>query len=244
MFPPPWFFAPPEAWTGEIVRLPSDEALHATKVLRLRRGDEITVMDGAGTVGRGEVLSAGVDVRVRLLSSKAETPPRPRLVVYQGEAKGSKLDGLVERLAELGVAELWSYASERSIVRWDEVKTARLDRRWSQIARSAAKQSRNPFLLEPHAGLGWHDLVAKVEREPFALTLWEEASLPMRAALESTSDRIALIVGPEGGLTRDEAESLADAGAPLVSLGPRVFRTEDAAVVAAAGLLFHLGLIG
>lgn len=245
MFPPPWFYAPPEAWAGEVVRLPDDESVHATKVLRIRSGDEITVMDGAGTVGRGEILPAdGGSVRVRVLEAKAETPTRPRLVVYQGEAKGNKLDDVVERLAELGIAEIWSYSSERSVVRWDEVKTARLERRWGQIARSAAKQSRNAFVLEAHAGLAWDALVQRVAREPFALTLWEEASLPMRAALGPVAGRIALVVGPEGGLSRGEAEQLADAGAPLVSLGPRIFRTENAPVVAASALLFHLGLIG
>lgn len=243
-FPAPWFFAPPEAWAGEVVDLPDDEAHHALKVLRLHPGDEITITDGAGVVGRAELLPGDPRVRARLLTSKSETPLRPRLVIYQGEAKGNKLDTLVERLAELGVAEIWSYSSERSVVRWDEVKTARLEKRWRQLARSAAKQSRNAFLLEAHAGLSWDELVERVAREPLALTLWEEASLPMRAALGPAVERIAVVVGPEGGLTRDEAERLADAGAPLVSLGPRIFRTENAPVVAASALLFHLGLIG
>ena len=64
--------------------------------------------------------------------------------------------------------------------------------------------------------------------------LWEEASLPLRTALDGGGNRVALVVGPEGGLAREEAEALADAGAQLVSLGPRIFRTENASVVAAA----------
>lgn len=244
MYPPPWFFVPPDGWVGDIVRLPPDEARHAVKVLRIRPGDQMSVMDGAGTVARAEVIGSDDGLNARVLDSKTEDPPRPRVVIYQGEAKGSKLDDVVEKLGELGIAEMWSYGSTRSVVSWDELKRARLERRWEQIARSAAKQSRNPYLLEPHVGLTWEQLLRRISDESFALTLWEEASLPMRAALAPVAERIALIVGPEGGLTRSEAEQLADAGAPLVSLGPRIYRTENAPVIAASALLFHLGLIG
>ncbi|MFN2593423.1 MAG: RsmE family RNA methyltransferase, partial [Actinomycetota bacterium] len=74
--------------------------------------------------------------------------------------------------------------------------------------------------------------------------LWEEASLPLRSVLVGQSDRIALVVGPEGGLTREETEQLAGAGAAVASLGPRILRTEDAPVVATTALLYHFGLIG
>ena len=68
--------------------------------------------------------------------------------------------------------------------------------------------------------------------------------MPLRTSLMGMVDRVALVVGPEGGFAREEAEALADAGAQLVSLGPRILRTENAAVVAASVLLFHYGLIG
>jgi 16S rRNA (uracil1498-N3)-methyltransferase len=129
-------------------------------------------------------------------------------------------------------------------VRWDPKKSDKLSERWSSIARSAAKQSRSPFLLDAGAGLSWTELLRRVGKEPAAVTLWEEASLPLRAVLSQGLDRIALVVGPEGGLTKAEAEALADAGAPLASLGPRILRTENAAVVATSALLYHYGLIG
>lgn len=169
---------------------------------------------------------------------------RPQVVVYQGTAKSSKVDSVVERLAELGVAETYAFESARSVVRWDEPKVKRLDERWAVIARSAAKQSRNPFVMGTKAGLDFSDLLARVGSEPLAACLWEEASLPLRTALMSPAERVALVVGPEGGLERAEAEALADAGAQLVSLGPRILRTENAAFAATSALLFHYGLIG
>lgn len=169
---------------------------------------------------------------------------RPDVVVYQGTARSSKVATVVERLAELGVAETYAFQSSRSVARWDEQKVKRLDERWATIARSAAKQSRNPFVMETKAGLDFSDLVARIGREPLAACLWEEASLPLRTALMSPAERVALVVGPEGGLERAEAEALADAGAQLVSLGPRILRTENAAFAATSALLFHYGLIG
>jgi 16S rRNA (uracil1498-N3)-methyltransferase len=142
------------------------------------------------------------------------------------------------------VAEVWVYESSRSVVRWDESKVAKLGDRWRAIARSAAKQSRSAFVLEAGGGVSWTELLRRVAKEPHAVVLWEDASLPLRTALVGTTDRVALIVGPEGGLERTEAEALADAGAQLVSLGPQILRTENAAVVTVAALQFHYGLLG
>lgn len=240
----PWFFAPPAAWSGESVELPPDESRHATKVMRVAPPDVITVTDGEGRVARCAVSMTEPMVRATVLESETSRRPQPQIVIYQGAAKSGKLDDMVERLAELGVAEVWAFTSERAVARWDEAKSRKLGARWNSIACSAAKQSRSPFLLRAGAGLSWTELLARVREEPLALTLWEEASLPMRAALADPAERVALVVGPEGGLTQAEAEALADAGAPLVSLGPKILRTENAGFVAASALLYHYGLIG
>ena len=243
--PAPWFFAPPEAWQDDEIILPPEESHHALKVLRIAPPDVITVTDGAGVVARcaasrtqGEFLVAHV------LERETRRRLRPEIVVYQGAPKGSKGDDIVERLAELGVIELWMYESERAVVKWDERKIERSTERWRQIARSAAKQSRNPYLLDAGGYLSWTALVRKITKEAFTIVLWEEAGLPLRTALSGQSDRIALVVGPEGGLARGEAEQLADAGGQLVSLGPRILRTENAAFAATSAVLFHYGLIG
>ncbi len=181
---------------------------------------------------------------LEVLETERMRRPRPELVVYQGAAKGHKVDEVVEKLAELGAAEVHVYESKRSVVRWDEPKVSRLNERWAGIARSAAKQSRSAFVMTATAGGSWTSLLRRVAQEPNVVVLWEEASLPLRTALLDGAERIALVVGPEGGLEAGEAEALADAGGQLVSLGPRILRTENAAVVTAAALLYHYGLIG
>ncbi len=241
----PWFIAPPEGWSEREVVLPPDESHHALRVLRVAPPDVITVVDGLGTVARCSAVRVDDDrLTAEILDRDVVRKLRPEIAVYQGAAKGTKVDDVVERLAELGAGETWIYSSERSVVAWDPRKLARLDERWNALARSAAKQSRNPYVLQAGGGLSWTELVRRVANEPFAVVLWEEASLPLRIALSDLTERIALVVGPEGGLTRAEAEELADVGAQLVSLGPRILRTKNAAVVATSALLFHYGLIG
>lgn len=241
----PWFVAPEQDWHEGSIRLPEEESHHALKVLRVSPPDVITITDGRGTVARCSAARVEDGCLVaEILDVEQRRRLRPEIVVYQGAAKGHKLDDIVERLAELGVRETWVYQSERSVVRWDESKHARLAERWRAIARSAAKVSRNAYEMDTGSPLSWSELIRRVAREDFSIALWEEASLPVRAALVAEAERVALVVGPEGGLGRAEAESLADAGAQLTSLGPLILRTETAPVVAAAAVLYHYGLIG
>ncbi len=215
------------------------------RVFRISPPDIITVTDGRGTVARCAAAKLDGDRLVaEILERDHKRPLRPEIVVYQGAPKGHKMDEIVERLAELGVREVVAYGSRRTVVRWDDKKAEKLRERWLGICRSVAKQSRNPFVMATEAGVSWTELVRRVAKEPLAIVLWEEASLPLRTALVPGSERIALVVGPEGGLARDEAEALADAGGQLVSLGPRVLRTEVAPVVTATAVLYHYELIG
>lgn len=225
--------------------LPLDESHHALKVMRVAPPDVVTVTDGRGTVARCAAVGVEDGLLVtEVLEVQTHRRPRPEIVVYQGAPKGAKGDEVVEKLAELGVAEVRVFTSARSVARWDQAKVARLNERWAAVTRSAAKQSRSPFAARAVAGLSWRQVAREIAREPVAIVLWEEASLPLRTALLEGAERIAFVVGPEGGLEAAEAEELAGAGAQLVSLGPRILRTENAALVTAAAVLYRYGVIG
>lgn len=239
-----WFFSPSTSWSETTIVLPPDESHHAARVLRVAPPDVITVTDGEGSVATCAVRSVEGEVVAEVLDRRDIRPSKPRVVIYQGAAKGNKLDEVVLKLAELGVAEMRGYTSRRAVARWDESKIAKLNERWTGITRSAGKQSRNALFMKASAGLTFERLLERVRAEPLAVTLWEEATLPLRTILEGHADRVALIIGPEGGLDRSEAEALADAGAPLASLGPQILRTENAPIVASSAVLFHYGLIG
>lgn len=241
----PWFLVPLGSLGTDEVTLPADESRHALKVLRVAPPDVITVTDGAGAVARCAASRVEDGLLVaEVLEHEQRRPQLPELVVYQGAAKGGKVDDVIERLAEMGVAEINVFSSERSVVRWDDAKAARLAERWAAIARATAKQSRSPFLMRTEPPLPWSRMLARVANEQATVVLWEGASLPLRTALHWPPERIALVIGPEGGLAREEAEALADAGGQLVSLGPRILRTENAPIVAVAAVLYHYGLIG
>jgi 16S rRNA (uracil1498-N3)-methyltransferase len=200
--------------------------------------------------GRGVVASCSIDavddgrVVAAIRSNEKRSRPKPALAVYQGAAKGSKLDDIVERLAGMGVAAVTPFDSERSMVKWDGAKRARLTHRWEALAVASAKQSRNPLLTEVRAPLAWDGLVRSIAGEPCAVVLWEEAGEPLREVLPAGPRRVAVVVGPEGGLSRFETDALEAAGARLASLGPVVLRTETAAVVGVAAVAYHYGLIG
>ncbi len=203
------------------------------------------VLDGAGRLARASVEKVGGDGVVATVHEVERQPrPRPAIVVYQGAAKGAKLDDVVERLGELGAAEFWAFGSSRSVVRWPPDKLERMTGRWRARARSAAKLSGSAWVTEAGGALGWGELRAKLSQERTALVLWEEATEPLRACLPPDPDRVALVVGPEGGLSPTEVEGLAAAGARPVSLGPRILRTENAAAVTCAAIAWHYGLIG
>jgi 16S rRNA (uracil1498-N3)-methyltransferase len=240
-----WFIAPRSDWLSDRVLLGVEETHHALHVLRLAPTETVCVSDGNGTVARC-ALDRVTDDRVvaSIIDKHQERRPQPEIVLYQAAPKGAKVDEIVERSAELGVAELSVFTSQRTIVRWRGEKVEQLATRWRGKARSAAKQSRNPFVMRTGPTLAWAQMVDRIRQEPFAVTLWEDASVGLHEVLPQRADRVALVVGPEGGLTSEEADELSGAGAVPVSLGPRIFRTEMASLVATAVLLWHYGSIG
>ena len=241
----PWFIAPLDDAGDGRVTLDALESHHAVRVLRVMTSDPITVTDGQGTAARCVVTDiAGGTVVARVLETTTFRQDRPQLVVYQGAAKGKKLDDVVGQLAQIGVTRLSVFRSSRSVARWDPEKERRLVDRWTTIARSAAKQSRSAFIMETGGLLDWRRFVAEIAREPHALVPWEGADEPLRDHLSDRAERIALVIGPEGGLGTDEAEALRAAGGRLVSLGPRILRTELAPVAAATAVLYHYGRLG
>jgi len=204
----------------------------------------VWLTDGHGTVSRATLTDERAERAVVVVrEQRRRERPAPEIAVYQGAAKGSKTDDLVDRLAQVGVAETRVFLSKRSVVRWDQPKRVALGRRWEGRAWAAAKQSRSAWRMATGPPLGWPDLLSATERERDVIVLWEQARVPLRNALSSPA-RIALIVGPEGGLEEGEVHVLEGAGGRPASLGPRILRTENAALVAASAILWHFGAIG
>jgi 16S rRNA (uracil1498-N3)-methyltransferase len=217
---------------GEVVTLTGDDARHASRVLRIHPGEEITVSNGVGTVVRARCTSATASrMTAEVMARTSIEQPRPRLVVYPAVPKAGKLETIVQKLTELGVDEIRPWMSSRSVVRWDASKARGHAKRLAQVAREAAKQSRRAWLpLIGEAGqLG--------EIRIPGVVLHEGAGRLLRDVLPAEApEEFGVIIGPEGGLTDREVDAC---GVPAASLGDQILRTETAVVVGAALVLHH-----
>lgn len=218
--------------------LPPEEAKHAMKVLRLEPGDAICAMDGAGKRWRGEIGEAeGSRVSVNLLEPLPGNEAPVRVTVYDGLPKADKLDFVAQKLTELGAATLVPVRMARCVVRLDGRDGERRRERLEKIAREAAKQCGRGAPLRVEAPVDWRAALRAMEGHDLLLVPWEEArgrrTSDVFAAKPDARD-IGVVIGPEGGITPEEVEAMAAVGGQTVTLGPRILRTETAAVVAAA----------
>jgi 16S rRNA (uracil1498-N3)-methyltransferase len=226
------------ASVGDILDLDGAEAHHAIAAMRLRAGERVDLVDGAGRRIEGTVAMVERDrLGVAVSSVRIEPEPQPRIVVIQALAKGDRGERAVETLTEVGVDVIVPWAASHCVVRWEGEKADRGVAKWRTAARAAAKQSRrarDPEVTGLHATA---DLAAWIGGAALAVVLDESADSDVAGIGVPPSGDIVLVVGPEGGLTDAERATLVEAGARLGRLGPTVLRTSTAGTVAAAVML-------
>jgi RNA methyltransferase, RsmE family len=224
---------------GARAHLGGVEGRHAAVVRRLTPGEALDVVDGHGlrlTCSVEGASKVGLDLVVD--SVLREQEPRPRLVLVQALAKGGRDEQAVETATEVGIDEVVPWQSDRSIVRWNAQKAARGVDKWREVARAAAKQSRRARVPGVCGVLDSRGLVAWVrdliDEGGVCLVCHEEAEGTLTALLRDDREslmqasRVAVVVGPEGGISPDELESMRDAGGQVVLLGPHVLRSSTA----------------
>jgi 16S rRNA (uracil1498-N3)-methyltransferase len=224
------------------VSLSGATARQIKNVLRLRPGDRITVLDNSGLEWTVRLTDVRPDrVRGEIESRQAASgEPALEMTLYQGLLKGDKFEWLLQKGTELGISRFVPVICRRSVV---TSVSAQKEARWRQIIREAAEQSRRgklPTLAEP---LPLAEALAGADA-PLRLMAWEEAAggpglKEILAGAAGTS--IAIFIGPEGGLTPEEAALGQAAGARLVRLGPRILRAETAGLALTAAIFYALG---
>ncbi len=234
---------------GAVLTVTGPEARHAVTVRRLAPGERLELVDGAGTRAAGELRAGDRDsMEVGVVSVTTEPARTPRLVLAQALAKGDRDLLAVETATELGVDAVVPWQADRSIVRWKKERAAKSHEKWVHTVAAAAKQSRRAFWPEV-LPLSTTRELARLLGEPGTrgLVLHEEAhdSLADLAGAAGApwagTERIVLVVGPEGGVAPAELEVLAGAGALAVRLGPEVLRSSTAGPAALAVLSAALG---
>lgn len=219
-----------------------DEGFHAATVRRIRPGEVLVLSDGAGVVADCEVTDAGKrSLTARVLTRRAVPVPHPRVTVVQAIPKSERSELAVELATEAGADDFVAWQADRCVARWDGDRAEKGLRRWRAVARSAARQSRRPYIPTVADPMSTDALAGYVEERVAAgaavLALHESAERPLAECLGAQPESIVLLVGPEGGISDEEIARLSRAGAQPVRLGPTVLRTSTAAAVA-------LGAIG
>lgn len=237
---------PPGTLDQPTVTLPLAVAHHVTHVLRLRVGDELGVFDGTGQEYRlrlSRVSPAQVQgERVALLAT-ATSRPTP-FILGQAVPKGPKMDLIIEKCSELGLTTLVPLYTERTVVREAPERLAGRLARWQRIAAAAARQCGRRTLLDVQPPMALGDFCTGYRTAPMKLVCWEEEHCHgIRQVLARHTDQspIVALIGPEGGLTGQEVEMARTHGFTTVSLGPRLLRTETAAIVLTCIVRYSLG---
>jgi 16S rRNA (uracil1498-N3)-methyltransferase len=222
--------------TDELL-LDGPEGRHAVEVLRLAPGETVRIGDGAGTVAEGDVVDAGPrGLRVAVRTRYDVPAQTPEFVLVQALPKGDRGPLAVELATELGVDRIVPWAASRCVTRWREDRVERGVARWRSVARAAGKQSRRPRLPEVTDLMTTREVCGLLADADLAVVLHEQARRPLAELEIPRAGTVAVVVGPEGGLTDGEVVAFRAAGAHAVRLGAEVLRTSTAGAAALAAL--------
>jgi 16S rRNA (uracil1498-N3)-methyltransferase len=222
---------------------------HIAHVLRLKKGAHICLNDGSdceytGIISR--VAGESITVTLEETLTAPATESGPRITLFQGIPRGDKLELILQKCTELGVAGIVPFMASRSVARVPAGRLREKLERWQRIVREAARQSNRASVPDISFAADLAEALNLAE-DPVKLLLWEEeqaGTLKKVLAELPPPERIAVIVGPEGGLTAEEVASAVKCGFVPVSLGKRIVRTETAGLAIVAILQFYWGDIG
>jgi 16S rRNA (uracil1498-N3)-methyltransferase len=229
-----------------VALIDGDDVKHIYKVLRLTAGHKVWINDCAGEEYVGEILSVDKkEVRVRQIEKlEINNESSLKVTLFQGLPKSSKMDLIVQKAAELGVVEITPILTERVVVRNELGEFSKTDR-WNRIALEACKQSKRSLIPKVGAPIEFKELTDRLEHFDLIVVPYENESgyglKRMTEVLNAAVEQVAVIIGPEGGFEESEILQLKQLGAHIVTLGPRILRTETAGFVCTSILQYELG---
>jgi len=243
------FFVEPELLQTRTGLISGELYRHMATVLRLGVGDAIRLADGNGNEAVATIVAVEKEgLRVEIEPAQAALPAAamPLITIYQGLPKGEKIDLILQKCTELGVARIVPFMASRSVTRLEGERLDKRVSRWQRIATEAARQSGRDSV--PEVGFGASiDEILQQGGEGLRLMLWEDEKEQGLRSLLATTPRpgaIAVIIGPEGGLSAAEAAKAVAAGYLPVTLGKRILRTETAGLAVVSILQYVWGDLG
>ncbi len=247
------FFVLPETIKDGRVVIKGSDVKHIKNVLRLKKGNNIIIFDGAGKEYLVTIEDIKNDVKGKIThQEEAKDKKHPKIVLLQGIPKGSKMDFVIQKCTEAGVNRIVPLITERTIVKLNGKRLTEKQKRWQKIAKSSAQQSGSvtvPHIDEPVA---FFKALDRIDSKALNLIAWEaETSNSLKKVLkqhcsliQQEDSVISVFVGPEGGFSYKEIEKVRLEGAIPVSLGSRILRTETAGFAIAIMILYETGALG
>lgn len=242
------FYAEGTAVIGSEISLQPEEARHAFQVLRMKPGEEICVVDESGERFAAVITAitkAECMARIEAQLPSNESPVR--VTLYQGLPKAEKLDLIVQKLTELGAARIVPMKMDRCVVKLNEKDGEKKRERMERIAKEASKQCRRARAAEITLPMTWKQAESAMRAHDLLMVPWEDAEgYGMKRAFADYPEAkdIGIVIGPEGGMSAEEVEALRALGARVVTLGPRILRTETAALTSVSMTMTLWGDIG
>ncbi len=243
-------YVTPERLAPGTLSIDADDFHYLVRVLRLRAGATVQLFDGAGHQASAELVQVGdtsAELRVGGVEQAPDLAPgAARVSVLLPLIKGERMSWAIQKLVELGAAAIHPVQLHRCVVRLDGDKASSRRQRYQGIAQAAARQCRRGAVPTISAISDLDTAVAAVSDCTLKVVFWEESSGRSLRELvpEGPVERVAVLVGPEGGLTPDEVDRAMNAGFLPAGLGPRILRAETAAMAAVSILGYELGDLG
>jgi 16S rRNA (uracil1498-N3)-methyltransferase len=233
----PRFFCAPPLALGARVSLSPEAAHHAIRVLRMGEGDPLRLFDGSGREVQARILRIEKQALSALIESElANDRESPlRVVLAQGVSGGDRMDYTLQKAVELGVAEIRPIQTERSVVKLSGERAMKRLAHWQSVVIAACEQCGRSVVPEVHAVSGLGEWLAGESADATRIVLAPDAETRL-ADLPRPAVPVVLLAGPEGGLTEGEVATARLRGFRPVRLGPRILRTETAALAALAAM--------
>jgi 16S rRNA (uracil1498-N3)-methyltransferase len=246
------FYVPDIDTTGRSISLDGLVARQLKTVLRAEVGERIRLFDGSGSEVEVEIDHVGKsEISTTLISGVQPVPePSVKVTMLLGLARPERIELAIQKCTELGAVSFLPVASERVQGGNTVTPSAKRLERWQRIAIEAAEQSGRARVPNVESPIPLMDAVQQTIKDQPLLCMWEELadqSQPLSTTLKSLdgdSRRIAALIGPPGGFSQSEAIAIREAGARLVTLGPRVLRSETAAITVMSAILYEMGDLG
>lgn len=227
-----------------------DDVKHIYKVLRLQVGDSVNINNCDGEEFLGEIEEINKKVVVVNCIQKLEINNESKIEIhlFQGMPKSNKMDLIVQKSTELGVREITPVITERVVSKNESNESKKIDR-WSRIALEACKQSKRSLITKINNSLKFDEMLEYLRNMDLIVVPYENKDnygiKKMISTINKSSIRkVGIVIGPEGGFEEEEIEMLNNIGAHIITLGPRILRTETAGFVCVSLLMYELSDLG